>query len=897
MKKSLCFLLFLCATFIGNSKTSGIAWIDSTVADLTRQMVAAQINQTKQVHHANLLGLQRPSFQVVVDVAKWMPIQDPADSANYYYDSQGANLGFANAEERFDYDITIDQFNTQYKVQPNYVAYYNVVLRNFPFNLAKDISGAQLDQSTDPIYNQLLQLKAVKDQEWTNAVKTFESIIQQAANQVPVLYAARQRVLVFGSCSMSGFYGNRINDRASFFVYSLKSVGISSESWLPYLYQVPKRFKSLAGKVSDYDEHNRNIAFAIQEYLSCNLYNACNVNENIFANQQARRYWSNLKEASNLDKPKLLRACMDLNGLSETRAFCVLMAGHDDQVATYNDVLSFVYTGVTNAHLDKTILRCRLIQRADKQLRENTSISRDSVLYYGYLLYRDASYWGTGISTGQRINLLGKLGSAICSDVGSVNEANDPSDHCERIALLLTTSLPIGEEKVFLNLLRSTGLLGTLSFRLDESTVGFYGANHYTQFIMAICGYWRKAYPERLSAGKTTPLNITIFKWDDSFWNQNSWISFIPSNNQIKAEQLQLHQVFSSTETPAQYFDVYDAVIVNPLNDNQTLGVPAGQQFVVPAIFLDWLSTKKTWADVGVATEVTLVTLGMFVGIGEVYVASNAVMRGVALVATVLSAGDLVLLNQTARSAVVGCFSNQADGEAFVETYRRLTLVMNMALVSKGLFVSFYDDVRAFRLGYAAKQNQLNTALGINSAEMRGLREMDEALAVEGLAGAEGFQLGSVFKAITTDVATALNNRINHIRKIVFEAKSNGTYKFSGCHSKSAIDELGANARIEVTIPANAEGVYEAKVFAKGPDGIEIPKSGNQGKSTFFPDSWSEAKILEEAEHAVKNNKGFANGVDATEGYYGFSKDGKIKIQFYYRDSDGFIGSFFPKLD
>jgi Bacterial EndoU nuclease len=156
---------------------------------------------------------------------------------------------------------------------------------------------------------------------------------------------------------------------------------------------------------------------------------------------------------------------------------------------------------------------------------------------------------------------------------------------------------------------------------------------------------------------------------------------------------------------------------------------------------------------------------------------------------------------------------------------------------------------------------------------------------------------GSIFKVITTDITTALYNRIGHIRKIVFEVKSNGTYKFSGCHSKSAIDELGTNARIEVTIPANAEGVYEAKVFAKGPDGIEIPKSGNQGKSTFFPDSWSEAKILDEVKHAVKNNKGFANGVDATEGYYGFSKNGKIKIQFYYRDSDGFIGSYFPKLD
>jgi hypothetical protein len=155
---------------------------------------------------------------------------------------------------------------------------------------------------------------------------------------------------------------------------------------------------------------------------------------------------------------------------------------------------------------------------------------------------------------------------------------------------------------------------------------------------------------------------------------------------------------------------------------------------------------------------------------------------------------------------------------------------------------------------------------------------------------------GSVFKVITTDVATALNNRISHIRRILFETKSNGTYKFSGCHSKSAIDELGANARIEVTIPANAEGVYEAKVFAKGPDGIEIPKSGNQGKSTFFPDSWNEAKILDETEFAVRNNKGLIDPADATKGYWGYAKDGKTKIGFYYRDADGYIGSFFPIL-
>ncbi len=155
--------------------------------------------------------------------------------------------------------------------------------------------------------------------------------------------------------------------------------------------------------------------------------------------------------------------------------------------------------------------------------------------------------------------------------------------------------------------------------------------------------------------------------------------------------------------------------------------------------------------------------------------------------------------------------------------------------------------------------------------------------------------MGSPFKIITTDVRAAITARINHITKIIFEPKSVG-YRFSGCHSNSALVELGTNARIEITIPANSAGVYEARVFAKGPDGVEILKSGNGGKSTFFPENWTEQRILNETDFAIRNNKGLIDATDASKGYFGFSKDGNVKIGFYYRATDGFIGSFFPIL-
>jgi len=151
------------------------------------------------------------------------------------------------------------------------------------------------------------------------------------------------------------------------------------------------------------------------------------------------------------------------------------------------------------------------------------------------------------------------------------------------------------------------------------------------------------------------------------------------------------------------------------------------------------------------------------------------------------------------------------------------------------------------------------------------------------------------FKEITADIRPILKKRIVHITKIHFEHKDH-SYKFMGVHSKRAIENFRGYARIVVVTPPDASGVYEAKVYAKGPDGVEVTKSGNGGKSTFFPDSWDEARILDEAEYAIKHNKGFENGVDARDGYYGYSRDGKVRIAFYYNESTGGINSFFPVI-
>jgi hypothetical protein len=92
----------------------------------------------------------------------------------------------------------------------------------------------------------------------------------------------------------------------------------------------------------------------------------------------------------------------------------------------------------------------------------------------------------------------------------------------------------------------------------------------------------------------------------------------------------------------------------------------------------------------------------------------------------------------------------------------------------------------------------------------------------------------------------------------------------------------------------NASRVFEAKPVIIKADGSEIIKGNNQGKSSFFPKNWNKSRILDEVEYAIANNHGVVPSQNNMSLHFGYSKDGKVEIQFYY-NPDGSIRSFFPK--
>ena len=132
---------------------------------------------------------------------------------------------------------------------------------------------------------------------------------------------------------------------------------------------------------------------------------------------------------------------------------------------------------------------------------------------------------------------------------------------------------------------------------------------------------------------------------------------------------------------------------------------------------------------------------------------------------------------------------------------------------------------------------------------------------------------------------------VGKAEKHVFQAekplfdKKTGTYKYSGSHTRKALEEMikenGGGQYNLKNIRINPEtGVYECKPVITLKNGLTATKEGNRGICTFFPDTWSPQRIKEEVIHASKNiigKVGYKRNL-----YIGTSKDGKIKIVIQY---------------
>lgn len=137
----------------------------------------------------------------------------------------------------------------------------------------------------------------------------------------------------------------------------------------------------------------------------------------------------------------------------------------------------------------------------------------------------------------------------------------------------------------------------------------------------------------------------------------------------------------------------------------------------------------------------------------------------------------------------------------------------------------------------------------------------------------------SIHDLKNTDIFT--DKALNHI----FIGEINKKGLATGYHYDGLEDTVGKIIKGTESKP-NKFGVYEAKVEVNG-----VPKLTNNGKSTFFPDSWSSQQVVDAINEAF-SNKNFIEGSFNT--YTGTTKSG-MKISFFV-GKDGKIISAFPIL-
>ncbi|MCX6312028.1 MAG: hypothetical protein NT084_10395 [Bacteroidetes bacterium] len=727
-------LLFPCFKAFGNKIETSTreSWMDSAIAEGVRKIEASEIVRKTNYHPSeweNLNHFNYGSSYIVIDLAKWTPT---LTTGQFYYEKANSPQFSAMGNGTYHIWDSLNSYNLKYENRADFVSYYNIVLKNFPLELRKDISTVKTDEGSN-LFTQLQQLGAIKLEDYGESLNKFATIIDNISILAQTNFQIG-KIVCFGTANILGQFGKTPDMRASFAAYYVKQDGFANAlPWLNDLVKIPKYMCPPIPSLNppSVPEKNFQIALAVEHYITCNQYGDCNMSSDVFSNQYAKWLFDNLKTAGNISPSLLLNTCTKLNSLSNEMSWAVLTADYENDFASYvNNPLGSLYTFYTDATLNNISLYTNQIVRGKDYLSNKAVLNRDSVLYYGRFLYRIPSFVST-IGTTQRVKLLKNIALSSCNDIMGVTEASNYENHCERICKSLYQNLPDGEERNFLDQLKSTGAIWDLSYRLDNATFGFFGADNYTDFIFTISNYWKKAYPEKSHPSSMSGVNFFVYKWDDAFFNSNAWITANVPSNSISATVLVRHgfSILNFFTSPT-VSDIYDPVMIHASNGSLIPDNPGVKDMVVPAIFLDWLSHKKTLDDIGTATKVSLAALSLATGIGEIYEATSLTIKTISVLQVAVSASDLILLNDNVKNSIIGLFPSHQEGQEFIDAYMNISMAVNIATIGKSLLTNWNNDVHVFTNQFDSEEQALKSMLGESSADFQGMKKLRGELGV-----------------------------------------------------------------------------------------------------------------------------------------------------------------------
>ena len=713
--------------------------IDSCIADGVRQI----IKYHEALNNTAIRSAFSPAPQpIVIDMQKWCPAE--MNTNTFYYRKPNSEANYVNeSPENINQEVILP-YNVNSKELPNYLPVFAVHLQNFPFVLQKPVSEAD-DIGPGSLYEKLLKTQKLQPTDWYTAVNDFRNIITTIAENACNMLQY-PKVIIYGYGNAVGNYNKTPNSRAALimeYVYG-HNLTPADAQWFQIARSIPQKLTPPIVR-NNALQHKTN-AIALLNFIKCNVYNDCELNTLTFSNRQAQWLVNGLKDNPAIDKPKLLSTAITLNGLSEKSAWCVLTLGNEQAQTASTSPLGVLYSTYDNNFLQFASQLANKAARGVQQLKNNANITRDSVLYYGWILYRDEDYIKS-LPTSQRVILIAKLLSAQCADVTNSNDRLLPDAHCENIVLSLIKNINASDQSSLMGLLKQQKLFDDISFRIDNSTAGFFGKDNYTDVILTLAGYWRNMNGAFIGATSGAQHQPLLFMWDEDFFNDNNLVAANLQNNTITVSKKNILPNNSGIGSQPQVLDIYAPVIISPKNNSEILGVPAGTAIPAPAFLLDWLVHIKNIQDLQTASKVTIGVFALATGVGELITATSWVVRGIAALETTVAASDLLLMNTTVRNGVKGCFATPQEGEDFLKSYENITLILNGSAATYGLTRLFKTDVQLFHERYTARKTTIDASSAVSADAKAALNKLDDAI-VDG-------KVGDVVAGVGSDLANA----------------------------------------------------------------------------------------------------------------------------------------------
>ncbi len=713
-----CLQLMQADLFARVSNEAHEPWMDSVIAEGVRKIGEAEawrVNGGGMPQRDWVTGETYGSHTIIIDAANWTPeVYDDV----YYYERNP--LGVYNYGGGLPIRDSIEEYNVQFKNDLNYISYYNIVIHNLPFPLEKDVSNVG-ENGTQCMFAQLQALKSIDNQKYYNASWKLKDIIDGVVSQASSFSSGR--MVCYGIANMLGQFGTTTQARASFACEYIGYDGLDTNlAWVRQMGQIPKLLSNPYQTVAapTLREKNSQVSMAIRNFILCNQYGVCRPDASVFTNLYARWLYSQLAIEAGIDKIKLMNTCMSLNQLSPEMAWSVLTANYENRYPNYN------YAGLlipywSNNALDTVAGLVGSTIRGQDQLKNNSSITHDSALYFGRLLYRVPSYIET-ISASQKIYLLNVITDQVCSDIHNATPASDYTNHCERICRSLYSNVKEVDIRPFMDELKSSKVIWDITYRLDDPFLGFFGNENYTDFIFTISGYWKKAYPS-VAQGNS---DFVVVKWTSAFFNSNSHIQCNHTTNQISIHQKsRAGWQYLGFNYPDTTFitDIYSPVMIYVDEGNFIPGFQGVRELTVPAIFLDWLSHKQILSEAATTARVVLNVIALTTGVGELITTASLTMRVVAAVEVAVTSSDMLLLDQGIRASV-----SNVVGEDFLVAYEHITLLINICVAGKGLVSHMDEDIALYVSKYPEKEPALKQILGESSPEFLSMKKLNDEL-------------------------------------------------------------------------------------------------------------------------------------------------------------------------